>query len=878
MRFHAAAFAAVLSASAVSSTTAFGFSPVAVPRATIANSRSNTNSNGSSSRLGPNRPFGIVPSARHAPSPTSLSLAAGGGPEALEEYIQTLATVSKSSKFQNPKMVKLVGVAALPLSYIVGAAMTPSRRLAARAVGGVVAAVTAGGVGKSALEEDVRKACPAAIAQRVLDLGLDDTNIADGIKRLQEDYGVDDEDFATMCTNVYSVYLVGMAKNPLTKTAELKELSSLRNALDLDNQQTGQGHADAAVQFYRDILRYTTEDELDDEDHPDRISLDKLLFLSERAFRQGGETDEAFTFEFSRVAKNLGGIEMEEAMDRVRDVALPFYERALSSTRSKLESGAVSSDMLTRARATLGIDEADAKDMHIEAFGKEVRVQLGLSEEDDEGDEELDYDEGNRLGTEADALKKLEEMTKAEEKKSKVIKDTSGIKFKDGAYGHDASLLISFLPFARNFHYPNHAQLSKLQEVLSLTDEDADYEISAATTEYWRNTALVALQDAVDKTKTPEKAWEIISARQKELFLKDSNMKDMMINIIMQTMGKPLEKVNGFSRVNNAAATYDGLMDAIAAKETCKEVLKNAGWTEFEDFEDACFDPDDSQSACGFLSRLDRQQMYNIFFGRSVKTTDEGRKTLDDEARARLKELRSMLGISDAEGENQIRAFFGPELQSVLSTATDDILEGNVNDVLMKELQNNVDQVIADFQLDDEMVRAFAGPLYDNAVRQIASNTPGGIPSKEEVATLASLRDLLRIKEDETYQIHIDCFGGAYKKGIKEALGTTGVIREEFREPLNDLRSRLGVSEEDAKDIYLEALGERMQPMVEYISNEMERLVLTNDQLAQKRGTDYGEDFFKSGAKASILHRADIVFLNVSSSRESLVWAQTATS
>lgn len=323
--------------------------------------------------------------------------------------------------------------------------MTPSRRLAARAVGGVVAAVTAGGVGKSALEEDVRKACPAAIAQRVLDLGLDDANIADGIKRLQEDYGVDDEDFATMCTNVYSVYLVGMAKNPLTKTAELKELSSLRNALDLDNQQTGQGHADAAVQFYRDILRYTTEDELDDEDHPDRISLDKLLFLSERAFRQGGETDEAFTFEFSRVAKNLGGIEMEEALDRVRDVALPFYERALSSTRSKLESGAVSSDMLTRARATLGIDEADAKDMHIEAFGKEVRVQLGLSEEDDEGDEELDYDEGNRLGTEADALKKLEEMTKAEEKKSKVIKDTSGIKFKDGAYGHVSILLLFVL-------------------------------------------------------------------------------------------------------------------------------------------------------------------------------------------------------------------------------------------------------------------------------------------------------------------------------------------------------------------------------------------------------------------------------------------------
>ena len=50
----------------------------------------------------------------------------------------------------------------------------------------------------------------------------------------------------------------------------------------------------------------------------------------------------------------------------------------------------------------------------------------------------------------------------------------------------------------------------------------------------------------------------------------------------------------------------------------------------------------------------------------------------------------------------------------------------------------------------------------------------------------------------------------------------------------------------------MEAIGERMKPMVEFISTEMERLVLTNDQLAQKRGADYGEDYFKSGQKADV--------------------------
>jgi len=48
------------------------------------------------------------------------------------------------------------------------------------------------------------------------------------------------------------------------------------------------------------------------------------------------------------------------------------------------------------------------------------------------------------------------------------------------------------------------------------------------------------------------------------------------------------------------------------------------------------------------------------------------------------------------------------------------------------------------------------------------------------------------------------------------------------------------MSEEMTREIYMDAIGERMTPMVEFIVQEMERLVLTNDQLPQKRGADYG--------------------------------------
>ena len=867
MRFHPAACALVLSLSFAATTTttttggggatsAFAFSP---PSAVVRRRGASTAAAPSFANVARRFAFGLpdaLPSSSSISTistmstistTTSLSLASGGGPEALKDYVATLSNSPASSRLsaivKNPKLAKLAGAAALPLSYLAGAAMTPSRRLAVRAVGGIVAAVTAGGVGKSAVEEDVRRSCPAAVASKLLELGVDDPGARDAIARLGDDHGVNGEDFDDVRSSVYAVYLAGMAKEPMAKTSELKELRSLRAALGLDNMQVGRAHADAASSFYRDVTRFTSADELEDEGHPDRVSLDKLLFLTERALRMGGETDEAFTFEYSRVSRALGGLSIGEGLERAKGVAKPFYERALASARAKIGGGSVDSDMLTRARTTLGIDDVEAREMHIDAFAREVRVRLGLPEEDEDDDDSesssssFDANQNKRVDTDAEVRRKLEAMKAAAEEGKVAAGDTSHVKFADGA----------------------REALGALQSVFGLSDEDADYEISAATVDYWRRTALSTLEDAIAKTKAPAKAWEVIQTRQRELYLKDSAMREMMTSMIMQALGRPLEKVNGFARVNNAAATYAGLVDAIAAKETCKDVLKSAGWVEFEDFEKRCFNPDDKSSACGFLTNQDRHNMYQMFFVRSVKTDTEGSgtKSISEESRGLLRELRGMLGLSEEEGVAQIRSYFGPELQSVLTMATEEILRGNATEQLLKNLKERIDKTISDFRLDGEMVQSYAGPLYSRAVDQIGSNAPGGIPSKEEVETLASLRALLGIAVEDTYAVHGITFGSAYKRAIKEALGTTGVIREEFREPLDELRSRLGMSDAAAEEIYSEAIGERMQPMVEYISNEMERLVLTSDQLAQKRGQDFGEDYFKDGSKASVSVSSD---------------------
>ena len=58
-----------------------------------------------------------------------------------------------------------------------------------------------------------------------------------------------------------------------------------------------------------------------------------------------------------------------------------------------------------------------------------------------------------------------------------------------------------------------------------------------------------------------------------------------MTSLVMQSLGRPLEKTNSFPHISNATATCDGLIDALDAKATVKQVLTEAGWSEFEDLE-----------------------------------------------------------------------------------------------------------------------------------------------------------------------------------------------------------------------------------------------------------------------------------------------------
>lgn len=386
-----------------------------------------------------------------------------------------------------------------------------------------------------------------------------------------------------------------------------------------------------------------------------------------------------------------------------------------------------------------------------------------------------------------------------------------------------------------------------LAEILGISDDDAEYEIAAEATPLYQDTALAAMKSVLSGVSTPDEAWDKIEARREELLLPEINSKELLASIVMQALGGPLEKTNKFAKVNNEAAVYENLLEALDAKNAIIKILAKSGWDEFDNFDEVFCDPWDRESACGFLISEDRIKMYGIFLSRSAQKSEDGNIT--DEMYSRIKEIQGLLGISNDQAELNSRAAFGPELQKVCLTACEEIAQDYTPE-LAKNMASKIDETMEKFKLSENFMREQGGSFYAKAVQQISAKSPGGIPTKELNNALEELRVMYRLEIEDTYPSHVEYFGAVYKKSILEAMGSTGVITSELRDGLADLRGRLGVREEDTKELFLSAIEKKFVPMMQWVNNEMERTQLSQKQLSDRRGKDMGEDVFQTGKSA----------------------------
>jgi hypothetical protein len=382
---------------------------------------------------------------------------------------------------------------------------------------------------------------------------------------------------------------------------------------------------------------------------------------------------------------------------------------------------------------------------------------------------------------------------------------------------------------------------------LNLSETDADYEISVEATPLYQAAAIESLKKVINKAMTPDQAWSVMETRRVELLLKESSSKALLSSMVMQALGRPLEETNKFAKVNNEAATYDNLLEALEAKDALISILTKSGWEDFDKFDETFCNPFDKLSANGFLNSDERVKLYRIFLSRSFRKSKDGK--LSEEEFGRVDAVKGLLGINDQQADAEARALFGPELQKVMQTAMTEIV-ADYTPALADNMKEKLDATVTNFRLTDCFVRQVGATFYAKAVSLVADKSPGGIPTKDLYKALESLQQLYRLDRNDLYEAHMESFGPVYKKSVLEAMGTTGVIRPEFREPLNELQDRLGVSAEACKTLFLEAVKEKLIPMASWIGSEMERTMLSQVELSRRRGKDMGEDIFQSGRGA----------------------------
>ena len=387
-----------------------------------------------------------------------------------------------------------------------------------------------------------------------------------------------------------------------------------------------------------------------------------------------------------------------------------------------------------------------------------------------------------------------------------------------------------------------------MQDILGLSDSDAAYEITLEATPLFQSTALATLNKVLDKDLTPDQAWEILEERREELLMPEESTQKLLSSMVMQALGGPLETTNKFAKVNNEAATYDNLLEALEAKEALIAILSKSGWDAFDKFDETFCNPWNKQSANGFLQSEERIKLYRIFLNRSIRKAPEGKMT--DEIDARIKEVKGLLGITDMQAEIEARGAFGPFLQKAQQMATDEIV-ADYTPELAENMKAKIEEVMETYRLNEDFLRETGAAYYDKAVAATSAKAPGGIPTPEMSESLDALRDIFKLSKEEVAPSHLQHFGSVYKKSVLEAMGSTGVIRPEVRKALDTLRGRLGVTEEATRQLFLEAIEEKMVPMAEWVGSEMERTLLSQKELAQRRGKDMGEDLFQTGKGAN---------------------------
>ena len=248
------------------------------------------------------------------------------------------------------------------------------------------------------------------------------------------------------------------------------------------------------------------------------------------------------------------------------------------------------------------------------------------------------------------------------------------------------------------------------------------------------------------------------------------------------------------------------------------------------------------------ISDLERTQMYRV---QLAKFLEDG--SLDDAEERRLRHLRTALSVSEMEAAAAYHRAAGPIYRRAIERTVID------RDEFMPDEQQRNEQVARDLRLPEPVARSVRMELY----RERLTTYVGGnrVPSDDESAILRRLQAFLNLPDDEVMELHGRLCAGTYTQSVEEAMGSTGIIPELYRDGLERLQTRLNLSPEKARELFLQVARKRM---AKFLQNAIGILQKKQSVRGQDEQRDVGDDPFvrRPGAVLGIETGAVTIELN----------------
>mmetsp|Transcript_18297 Transcript_18297/g.41814 ORF Transcript_18297/g.41814 Transcript_18297/m.41814 type:complete len:1128 (-) Transcript_18297:68-3451(-) len=710
-----------------------------------------------------------------------------------DAFVQIMEEDKSTSKLSDtvrsaPKNVRdLVRAGAIPAAAAVGFVLNPvAGSVAFGALQG--AAFGAGGaVLRSKLVDVTEKSARGALASALMERGYDPSSggvTAEEVEVIRTEYGCDGGDFDEYKCEIFRRFVANMMKTPATKTSDIAELTKLKVAIGLSNIQTGNAMQEAGKAVYNDCCLWTSTADLEDPENADRRKLDKMLFLADRLFAKE-ETEEAYRYETARIAR-IFSMDAQTMEERVKSIAVPFYQRALASTRTKLDT--VSSDMLQRARGTIGIDEETMDDLHQSTYLEEV--QALLETEDTENKDKWAFSD------------------------------------------QDMDRLVN------------------LQSVLELSDISATRLREQLTMPLFKTAIADAVDKASQQNSDKPAIYANIVQRQAELRIGDEHATAMLVKSLRQNLEAILVEAANFIQVENNNEAAESIQKLVDTKVAIVSLMSQGGMEEAD--AESLYIRDNGDKPVGSYIKVNMSTRNKLYTNLLQQTLLSENNSIPPQAQKQLATFKDLTGVADSDARKIYTETCGPVLKNVLEDVSSDMLTLAADPAALQAAKDRIVATEENLRTPLSDIQEYKQAVYEARLAFANSMSTGGIISQELADALVCVKELLGLQDDITDVMHVKSFGDAYRKSVVEAMGSTGIIPREYAGFLDKLRARLMLNEKDARSLYNHALGTRVKPMLNRLLLEMDRANLTPEQQSQKYGTDMGEDLINSAAKGTL--------------------------